>query len=465
VTQLAERLWLRTERSMGLGELQAEVARALEELVPEPVDPAVATHLIGSGSLLVRDDEGRFSFVHQSVLEWLVANAEATAVQAGKEPPGSSRGEMSELMVDFFTALAGVVAARAWAEATLEREDATAAAKQNALRVLERSAAGALESAEAARPLALPGQDLRAQDLSTFDLRHADLRGTDLRGQELTGKDLTGADLRKASLVGARLDGAVLIGARLDGADLSRASLLGAELTGLASFEGARLRFAKLLGARAEPRLLEACDLFGAARPADAVVAAFDGARSEANTVAFSPNGELMASGHADGGVRLRDAASGNELRRLDGHSDSVSSVAFSPDGARLASASYDHSVRLWDAASGNQLRRLDGHSHYVLSVAFSPDGARLASASYDHSVRLWDAASGVVLATLVHAAEGWVAFTPEGRYRLGGNVSGSFWHVAALCRFEPGELDRVRPDLRLQSDEPLVAGSRARYR
>ena len=71
-----------------------------------------------------------------------------------------------------------------------------------------------------------------------------------------------------------------------------------------------------------------------------------------------------------------------------------VYSVAFSPDGARIVSGSDDQSVRLWDAASGAEIRRLEGHTGTVWSVAFSPDGARIVSGSDDQSVRLWPGAT-----------------------------------------------------------------------
>jgi hypothetical protein len=48
--------------------------------------------------------------------------------------------------------------------------------------------------------------------------------------------------------------------------------------------------------------------------------------------------------------------------------------------------------------------------------------------------------------------------FTPDGRYKLGGDLAGSFWHVIGFCRFKPGELDPYLPSpLRLPDDEPLV--------
>ncbi|MFL5804092.1 MAG: WD40 repeat domain-containing protein [Roseiflexaceae bacterium] len=134
-------------------------------------------------------------------------------------------------------------------------------------------------------------------------------------------------------------------------------------------------------------------------------------------SIAFGPDGRLLASAAEDGAVRIWSTADGALVNTLIGHIDVVGAVAFAPNGKLLASASDDKTIRLWDVATGQLVRVLQGHTAPVWALAFAPDGATLASGSNDRTVRLWNVADGTLLHTLEgHSVGVWsVAFAPDG--------------------------------------------------
>jgi WD40 repeat protein len=77
-------------------------------------------------------------------------------------------------------------------------------------------------------------------------------------------------------------------------------------------------------------------------------------------------------------------------IKTLSGHTGWFFSIAFSPDGNTLASCSQDTTIRLWNANTGELIKTLSGHTRWIYSIAFSPDGNTLASGSSDTTVHLW---------------------------------------------------------------------------
>jgi WD40 repeat protein len=155
------------------------------------------------------------------------------------------------------------------------------------------------------------------------------------------------------------------------------------------------------------------------------------------SSIAFSPDGKMLALGSNDYAVRLLDIATGQELCLLNGHADRVSSMTFSPDGKKLATGSVDRTIKLWDVATGQELLTLKGHVKDISSVAFSPNGKILVSGSADNSVMLWDVTltqqSFLLRANEERQKVVSVAFSPDGKTIASGGFDGAvkLWDVA----------------------------------
>ena len=144
-------------------------------------------------------------------------------------------------------------------------------------------------------------------------------------------------------------------------------------------------------------------------------------------SVAFSSDGSLLASGSADGTIRIWTPHTETLQATLHEHTASVLSVAFSPDGSLLASGSGDGTVRLWDLVTETLQATLYGHMASVSSITFSPDGLLLASASADGLAGLWDPHTETLQTTLGHESPVLsIAFSPDGDFLATGSTDGT---------------------------------------
>jgi WD40 repeat protein len=141
---------------------------------------------------------------------------------------------------------------------------------------------------------------------------------------------------------------------------------------------------------------------------------------ARAETVAFSPDGNLIAAGCADSSVQVWDRFGNLVAGPFRGHQDRIGAIAFSPDGRYIASGSSDATVRLWEIDDG-LVRQIGQHAGAVFGVAFRPDGSAVASAGARHSqgiptVQVWST-SGKHLAGVFHGTDEprLAAFAPTG--------------------------------------------------
>lgn len=144
-------------------------------------------------------------------------------------------------------------------------------------------------------------------------------------------------------------------------------------------------------------------------------------------SLAWSPDGRILATGGDDKTIRLWDVHSGEAVKTLS-ETNAVWALAWSPDGQTLATGSFDKTVKLWDAGTGFCFKTLLGHDDLVAAIAWSPDGALLASGSLDTTVKLWNVATGDCCQTLQQHKGGVraVAWNSKGSILASGSADSS---------------------------------------
>ena len=154
------------------------------------------------------------------------------------------------------------------------------------------------------------------------------------------------------------------------------------------------------------------------------VKAGSPGAFTPLTGVAFAPDGRYVAAVGADAVVRVWDVETKSEVRGLRGHTDWVTAVAFSPDGRYVASVGVDKVLRVFELPPLD-VSATGGHALAVKAVAVSPDGKVIATAGTDQTIKLWDLASGKLVGTLVGNSDEplTIAFLDNQSLVLGGRL------------------------------------------
>ncbi|MCC5634577.1 trypsin-like peptidase domain-containing protein [Nostoc sp. CHAB 5844] len=152
-------------------------------------------------------------------------------------------------------------------------------------------------------------------------------------------------------------------------------------------------------------------------------------------SVAYSPDGQTLASGGSGRIIEIWNLYTGKVIRTLSGHSDWVQSIAYSPDGKTLASGSRDKTIKIWNLSTGKVIRTLSGDFFQVLPVAYSPDGKTLAGGSRDKTIKIWNLSTGKVIRTL--SGDFFqvlpVAYSPDGKTLASGsrNKTIKIWNLS----------------------------------
>ncbi len=141
-------------------------------------------------------------------------------------------------------------------------------------------------------------------------------------------------------------------------------------------------------------------------------------------SLAFSPNGDILASGSVERVVKLWDIRSGECLATLEGHEYPILSLAFSPDGNTLVSGSGDTTLMTWDLENHSRIHHMKGHGFYVVTCDWDPQGNRIVSGSVDAKICEWDANSGKMIQrhSEHRAAVHQVRFTTDGSRLVSGS-------------------------------------------
>lgn len=173
------------------------------------------------------------------------------------------------------------------------------------------------------------------------------------------------------------------------------------------------------------------------------------------HSVAFDPTGERLALGCGDATIRIFRVSDGSELAVLEGHTDGVLSVEFSRDGKSLLSSGYDNVARIWDLATNKNTEVLDRHNWWVWSADYSPDGTRIVTTGQDGKAIVWQKTADGDYEYLTEFA-GHQGPIYDGHFSPDGKQVATAGYDRRVLLWNPGEVHPVDVRRRLEGDPDL---------
>jgi WD40 repeat protein len=161
-------------------------------------------------------------------------------------------------------------------------------------------------------------------------------------------------------------------------------------------------------------------------------------------SVAFSPDGKILAAGSKNKNITLWNTSDWSLLKTLTGHEYEVYFVRFSPDGKKLVSSAENGAVIVWNIETGDQLMTLSGLKGWVFNVAYTPDGTKIIAGDATGKINIWNANDGTILrtitseCTLLNGCSNVVystAISPDGNKIAAGFLEGKIkiWNIKTL--------------------------------
>ena len=420
-----------------------------------------------TASFLKRDDDGNFSFMHRSFMEFFLARRLHITFSANPKAINSvlNTRRFDRKIIFFLTLLDRK---HKKLKAPLQKiltQPYSKNISENALQILYWSARIGCNMEDEIYDMKLLQQKTKENIPKGVQLSTALLQEMVFEGADLTGADLSAADLTRANINHAILDNANLNAAKMDGVRAEHVRAIAANFRQAAikkaSFNGANLTDSTFVGVFKDASFVNVKGLDiskkfdpSALKPTvqrvclgcvttvlsmpdgqsivmgtdngltliyritdNKYIWIFEDDLTSIKAITISDDGKQLAYAGIGTKIIVRNILDGKKTKTLNNHRHDVTSLSFSPGGGKyIASSSLDHCVYVWEVATGKVKHNFEGHTEAVTCVQFSPKGDILASGGRDKKVRLWNMKDGSFIRSLIgHPAPiSSICFSPD---------------------------------------------------